>query len=382
MTELALHPAPDAVKVEAESLGPDPMNVVTVDLDREWLTEAVQAVRRAAVLQQSGGWGAPDVAKLIAGISARLDSAPALLFDDFRDSPADRAIHVRSMDQDVPLWFVGDVHGDLLSLELALRYIKSRSPEANIVFLGDLFDAGPHSAAVVLRVWRRVLEDAAHTCILAGNHDEALAFGGESFSSCVTPSDLAGWINEHGDAPSVTDFGRTLVKFVATLPRALFLPDGLLVTHGGIPAADLYEQLKQSRDWNAALCMQDFVWTRWYPHKRRVRPHRNARDIGIGYETFAEFCALTADVDRPVSRLVRGHTHVEDCFELSDLPDQRGVLTINTMCTRDILRTDTEPYERQPVVAEWRRGMLPRVHRLAIPAEVIADVYPESDVAN
>ncbi len=48
---------------------------------------------------------------------------------------------------DAPLWFIGDLHGDLLTLEAALALIDRESDReghgpARIVLLGDLFDDG------------------------------------------------------------------------------------------------------------------------------------------------------------------------------------------------------------------------------------------------
>lgn len=356
--------------------------VITAEVPPHIVNEAVVRVQAAHALLQADGWKDGEVSKTVARIAAELEMVPGLLFDDSRSSPEDRAINIRNISERDDIWFIGDLHGDLLSLEVAIRFITEQSPDARIVFLGDLFDAGPHGAAVVLRVWERVLVAPSTTAIVAGNHDEALSYESGRFTSNVTPSDLAQWLDTNTDNPAVRAFGETLVRWIATLPRAFFFPDGLLVTHGGFPAADLHDSLSAEGSWNSPLCLQDFIWTRWYPLKRRVRPHRNARDIGLGRENFADFCRAASLAGRPVARLVRGHTHVENCFERTTLDEGRGVLTVVSMCTRNLLRTETEPYVRNPAIARWIPGCIPQVYRLVIPDCAIGEVYPRPELAS
>src|SRR5688572_1260971 len=76
-------------------------------------------------------------------LEARLDSESRaqMLFDDQRDSPSDRALRLSAL-SDEPLWFIGDIHGDLLALDGALALIARESERehqpARIVLLGDL----------------------------------------------------------------------------------------------------------------------------------------------------------------------------------------------------------------------------------------------------
>ena len=55
-------------------------------------------------------------------LEALLDSESGLrmLFDDQRESRADRALRIGEL-SDAPLWFIGDLHGDLLALEARSR---------------------------------------------------------------------------------------------------------------------------------------------------------------------------------------------------------------------------------------------------------------------
>jgi len=50
------------------------------------------------------------------------ESGVQMLFDDQRATPTDRALKLTEL-SDEPLWFIGDIHGDLLALEAALTLI-------------------------------------------------------------------------------------------------------------------------------------------------------------------------------------------------------------------------------------------------------------------
>jgi hypothetical protein len=48
------------------------------------------------------------------------EGGPGLLFDADRSSSNDRVIRVGALAPEIPMWFVGDLHGDVLALEAAL----------------------------------------------------------------------------------------------------------------------------------------------------------------------------------------------------------------------------------------------------------------------
>ena len=303
-----------------------------------------------------------------------------LAFEEYAAGPADRAIQLRDDWPVGEVWFVGDIHGDLLALEAALQHIdrSGGGADARIVFLGDLFDDGAHAAEVVLRIFELLLDGPMRVTVIAGNHDEALAFSGGRFESTVIPSDFTGWLNAQMDAghPWAERLGRLIVAFFRRAPRALFFPDGLLVAHGGIPHTDLHADLAQRGEWNDPRVLQDFVWLRAHPRARKRIPNRTTRGSEFGREDFAAFCQVATRLGRPVKRMVRGHDHVEERFAVFPAWAAHPALTINTMAHR-LPREVFGPYERVPVVARWVRGELPEVRRLFIPPELIREVYPE-----
>jgi hypothetical protein len=174
------------------------------------------------------------------GMEALLDQAggPGLLFDADRTDAGDRAIRVGETNFADPLWIIGDLHGDVLALEAALAVIRREAPDgpdtrSRIVLLGDLFDDEGFGLEVLLRVFELAGEAPGRLCVLAGNHDEALTYDGVRFGAGVSPADFADFLNANLAHEWIERAGKLAVRFFANAPRAIFLPDGLLVAHGG-----------------------------------------------------------------------------------------------------------------------------------------------------
>ncbi len=319
---------------------------------------------------------------IVERMEALLDQwgGPGLLFDDQRATALDRAIALETVEEDVPLWFIGDLHGDLLALEAALACIgddTSGGARPRIVFLGDLFDDGGYGLEVLLRVFELIADDPERVCVIAGNHDEALHYDGARFSATVSPSDFAGFLNERLAHEWVARAGKLAVRLFADAPRALFFPDGLLVAHGGFPLTDLHAALRERGDWNDPRCLSDFVWTRAHPKARRKMPNRASRGSQFGHEDFAAFCALATELGRPVTHMIRGHDHMDDRWAIFPAYASHPMLTTNAM-SRQLDREAYGPYERVPTIARWVPGAVPELHRLHVPGALIRDVFPES----
>ncbi len=313
------------------------------------------------------------------------DGGPGLLFDTSRAGADDRVIHVTELDAAAALWFVGDLHGDLLALEAALALVAREGAAEGgapprIVFLGDLFDDGAYGLEVLLRVFELVSAAPDRVCVIAGNHDEALSYDGARFASAVSPSDFSEFLDARLTHEWVVRAGKLAVRLFANAPRALFLPDGLLVAHGGVPLVDLHPMLRATRNWNDPRCLTDFVWTRAHPKARKKLPNRSSRGSQYGYEDFAAFCALSAELGRPVSRMVRGHDHVDDRWAVYPAYAAHPLLTTVAL-SRRLPREMFGPYERVPTVARWVPGSLPQVHRLHVPPALVRYVFPEAAAA-
>lgn len=359
----------------AEAVTPPPAIPEVVDVhDLDW--KAIHAGLNPGGIR---GRMQPILAAMDALLAS--DAWPSLLFDSFRSSRSDRAIEVGEIDDTDPLWFIGDLHGDLLALEAALALIARDTPPdrppPNIVFLGDLFDDYGFPVEVVLRVFELITAHPTRIAVVTGNHDEALGHDGRKFVATVSPADFSEALNASPDDDGLQRCGMTAIRLFRDAPRALFFPDGLLVAHGGFPLVDLHPFLLETGEWNDERCLTDFVWTRAHPRARRKIPNRVSRGCQFGHEDFADFCAVSRRLDRPVTHMVRGHDHVEDRFEVYEAYAATPVLTTVAL-SRRLARESFGTYERVPTIARWIRGSLPQVYRLNIPADIVREVYPDA----
>jgi hypothetical protein len=326
------------------------------------------------------------IAQIVANFQQLLEqkAGRGMLFDPYRSDPKDHAIQLTRLDDHAPLWFIGDLHGDLLALEAALLLIREHSlhgsSEARIVFLGDLFDDEGYGLATVLRAFELASQSPDRICIIAGNHDEALRHDGVRFHSVVEPSDFSGLLNANLGNADIVTLGKMVAAYFASAPRALFLPDGLLVAHGGFPLADLHAQLWETGNWNDERCLTDFVWSRAHPTARKKLPNRHSKGSQFGYEDFATFCSLAESLGRRVTHMIRGHDHVEQRFAVYPAYTPHPILTINTL-SRRLPREFSGAFERTPAVALYRKDALPQVFRLQVPAAMIGTFYAQQPAA-
>ncbi len=280
------------------------------------------------------------------------------------------------------LWILGDLHGDLLALEAALLQLERITAEEGLespclVFLGDLVDRGPSSVGVVLRVLELLLKGTGRVCLLAGNHEDALGQDPDgTFHSSVFPSDFTDDLNKEPPGTTLRRTGATLVRLSERLPRALLLPNGLLVAHGGIPHTDLHASLKDWDDLESTACLQDFVWTRAHDRAKRKIPNRNSRGCEFGVQDFDAFCELASNnLGTPVHGLVRGHSHETDRFAQPPAYVNHPLLTINTLSHR-LPDEMLGPFPRTPCLARYRPNGMPDVYRIEIPEAQVLDIYP------
>ncbi|HEX8124548.1 MAG TPA: metallophosphoesterase [Allosphingosinicella sp.] len=364
-----------AAPAAAPAGGPAPVAIPAVEDVRELDWTAVrEAVAPAAVRSR--------IRSTVEAFEALLDreGGGGLLFDRFRSDPRDRAIKVGELDPEAPLWIIGDLHGDLLALEAALAFIEAGSKvsaaEPDIVLLGDLFDDEGYGLELLLRVFELILERPGRVCVIVGNHDEALSFDGNRFASSVSPGDFADFLNSNLAHEWIERAGKLAVRFFEQAPHALFLPDGLLIAHAGFPLTDLHPKLEESGDWNDPACLSDFTWTRAHPTARRKMPNRFTRGSQFGREDFADFCALSARLGRPVTHMVRGHDHVEDRFVIYPAYEAHPILTTVAL-SRRLPRESFGPYARVPTLARYVPRSLPILYRLHVPAEIVMSVFPQ-----
>jgi hypothetical protein len=320
-------------------------------------------------------------------VCAWVDSNPRLLFDDCRDPAANQIAVVRTGNA-VPqaLWIVGDLHADVLALANVIAYAESQStPEepAHFLFLGDFVDRGVHDHELLLLLFKLMMGHPGRACVVPGNHDIDLQFDEAvgKFGVTIEPAEYCESLNASlgRDTPEDRDrvaLAKAFIRFCAGRPKAVFLPDGTLISHGGFPHADAQKEIATVADLCKPKCIDDFLWARIAESARVKRPNRSSRGHEFGWDTFSQFCKLTTEkLELPVRRLVRGHDHVPDRWQ--EYPDYADngvpVLTLNAMGRL----LDGEPARRDgrthpfPVVARFVPDQLPEVVMLPLdPAEV------------
>jgi hypothetical protein len=308
-----------------------------------------------------------------------------LLFEPYRLESG--PVVVVPADAELPrsLWFVGDLHGDLLAAVNAWEYIQHRAQAAgqrpHVVFLGDYIDRGEHHHELLVYLLSLAYQYPGQVTFLVGNHDDDLHYdaAAEQFVSHVEPAEYADQLNawlaaDNGHAERVR-LGHLAIGWFARLPRALFLPDGTIVAHAGVPHTDRLAELHRPDDLTRSPMLQDFVWLRLSPNLPRKRPNRSTRGCEFGYADLADFCAHVEQLNIPAKRLVRGHDHLPQRYATYPKYQATPVLTLNSMCRR----LEHEPFAPlvAPVcVAEYLPGQLPRVHPLRLAEEQVRQAFP------
>ncbi len=218
-------------------------------------------------------------------------------------------------------YFLGDIHGDFFALHTCVEYIKSQCPDFNLVFLGDLVDRGPHSAECFLYLISLAKQFPGRISWIAGNHDvgvHRLASG--EFHSTVSPSEFIEVLNPIPQVAGKQHIGDLFVSVVAGLPRAIIMPTGLFVTHGGFPHSDLQKQAatlnsgQEKFAWlNTLPCLQDITWTRITKFPKKI-PNRESTGCSYGFMDFKSFAELMSGSVN-LSALLTGHEHPYEGFD-------------------------------------------------------------------
>jgi hypothetical protein len=110
-------------------------------------------------------------------------------------------------------------------------------------------------------------------------------------------------------------------------------------------------------------------------------PNRFSRGSQFGYLDFADFCALSTRLGRPVTHMVRGHDHVEERYAVYPAYAAHPLLTTVAL-SRRLPREQFGPYERAPSLVRVVEGTLPQIHQLHIPADMINEFFPQPETRN
>ncbi len=247
---------------------------------------------------------------------------------------------------------IGDVHGDLPALAAAVDAILAKAAESGreafVIALGDAIDRGSDSAgcaAFLMRLARN--EDGgragARLVFVRGDHDAALSFDDATgrFASAVEPAE---WAERLNDLPPDADerrVAREWIDFVREAPPAILLrndAEGVLLSHGAVPHADLLPRLKTLADVDSPECGRDFTCCRVASSGRKF-PNRSSLFCDVGLLDVADFLdwlAIHAGGEGfAVRHFVHGHEHSPPGCDVAALPDGKKVWTVTTFRNED-----------------------------------------------
>jgi len=238
------------------------------------------------------------------------------------------------------LFIIGDIHGDVDSLDRAIEISGVAENKSTVLFLGDFGDRGTGT----LGVWATVaaLKSAypERVFLLRGNHEEMIAVR----TSRIDNGEMmrAPWFipGNGGDAESYFALGQVLPgqdpstgspsnlvnveELFRFLPSAAFLPDdGTLIVHGGIPprwtdrdGSKFTSEQKQAltvvglEDFRKPQVQRATRWTRPLEKDDVDEAWRNPREPVC---SLADFRALQEATG--CQRMIHGHNHPADGFE-------------------------------------------------------------------
>ena len=269
------------------------------------------------------------------------------------------------------IWFIGDIHGDLLALDSAIQFIDAKTGgNSTIIFLGDLIDRFSYGYEVLIRVLDLIIQRPGRILWIAGNHDAGLKFNTNTnkFFGGAEPAEFAEWLNAHEQYHS---FAKSVIGLISQLPRAVFFPDGLLVVHGGVPGAAILPTITDMASLSSDMAINYYEWARLVQYPRR-------RGKDIGWENLKAFCEIATNIlGIKVQRVLRGHDHGNDqrhlvYEEYIDNP----VLTFTTLSAwlPDEFHMNGK-LATQLCVAQYKENFLPKIYSTVLPEEIIKDFY-------
>jgi len=154
---------------------------------------------------------------------------------------------------------IGDLHGDIASLEKILKNINFESDK--LLFLGDYGDRRWNDIEVYFKIFKLKLEHPSQIILLRGNHE------GPSHL-LPYPHDLPiHFLKEFGDNEAYLK----LRKIWDVMPIASIVPGKYLFLHGGITS-----KLKELSDITKDEFLEAILWSDPYPGNEEIESPRGA----------------------------------------------------------------------------------------------------------
>lgn len=331
---------------------------------------------------------APDFLAVAGALKTALEHPETVRLPFGLNASGSAGVHVVPADAmpSGPVWFLGDVHGDYPALLASCEYILERDRDAVLCFCGDLVDRGPDSLNVVLRVLDMMLRAMPGRVLwIRGNHEDALKYREEPgrFASSVKPAGFTEFLNGHAE---YAGFGRDLLRFIRLLPSAVFLPDGLLFTHAGIPMDDLLPKLASVQDLSLPKMLSDFCWIRIEPDQEFKKVSRFSKGSTAGRVNIENFFLKCEELGIRANRIVAGHQHPREGFTefdgLTEMESSRyprckclqSVLILHNSAIAEFGEEDAQPF----AVARYRENEQPEVKVLHFRPDVFDSLYKKT----
>lgn len=371
-------------KLPPNEQGPPPTGSVIPATGRA-VCDSDEAVRNAfnVVLQ----WGRPCLEAAATAVVGAMQANLRLLergsgfLDDHRSLPLEPWPEHDLCDSGVALlsdrwvtgrlYFVGDLHGDIETLEAVLDQThfgeSTESDPIRLLFLGDYGDRGDRTAAVWLRLLQLRREFPDRVLLLRGNHEELVPL------RCILPSgkELARPINLPG-LQDWSTYGSLLflcggnadmvTRCLDSLPTVALLSDGTMAVHAGVLPRwhdkDGWKSGDAERAPIEVMDLRDLRKAR-VQHLMRWIDMKDKEDIYFSWAPYPNprLEVSKADFDLWQSRLgvrciVHGHTHPDG---VESFPEYKGaVVGLNT----------TRVFDTVPCIALHRPGQSPDPIRL------------------
>ncbi len=201
---------------------------------------------------------------------------------------------------------VGDLHGDLESLE----YILKQDKNSRFIFLGDYGDRGEKSVEVLLSIMKLKTLHPKKIMLLRGNHEFPPDLS-------VSPFDMPKYLKrKYGK--SWNEGYKILIELYDSLYHAAIFDGKYVFLHGGIPPkANSIEDMALAREKHPdESLLEDIIWSDPRDIKGTKTSIRGAGKI-FGKDVTESFLKLT-----DTKLLIRGH---EACNGLKKFHDGLGI---------------------------------------------------------